>query len=462
MVRRLISSQQAEILKRWLAHYGFEANPFGECEADREPRLSEYFILTPYYDEILGLSDSPRTMVIYAARGCGKTAHRIMVARACRPHTPNSDTLAVEYTNFGTLPHEMARDPGAIDLRHHLGQILRSGVETFIEAVIQDPALLPSLTPEWLARLKWLCMQYHFATFGLTELVSRLRTLSGGHFTPDWEGFQRAWRVGRLGEMLIDQPVMEQPAARFLVALTDVHPEPVEVGRLSESQVFGRFVDLVCQVGLKAVYVLVDRVDEPGDLADDPALAVDFIAPLLADLPLMEHPHTAFKFFLPLEMRKAVESKPSVRLDRLLFRQVIWEPEALSALLKQRLIVFSGGQVEDLAALSDETLRNHIDAAIVHHAQGVPRNLLRLGEALFAVHCRQAGERLTISRADWETALSEFYGTDLAGSQYNLRQNISRIRKAIEPDHNHPVYLLTVRGRGYRLVNAQPQGREEI
>nr|HID14455.1 hypothetical protein [Anaerolineae bacterium] len=190
MARRLASSEQARRLEEWLGSYDFEANPFGECEADREPRLSEYFILTPYYDEILGSADSPRTMVIYAARGCGKTAHRIMVARACRPHTPNSDILAVEYTDFGALPHEMARDPGAVDLRRHLGQILRAGVEAFIEAVVQDPALAVSLTPEWLARLKWLCTQYHFAALGVTALMRRLRALAGGHFAPDWEDFQ--------------------------------------------------------------------------------------------------------------------------------------------------------------------------------------------------------------------------------------------------------------------------------
>jgi hypothetical protein len=518
MVRQLISSQQTEILEQWLAHYGFERNPFGECEAGRESRLAEYFVPTPYYDEILGSAGSPRTMLVYAPRGCGKTAHRIMVARACRPHAPNSDILTVVYTDFGALPREMARDPGAIDLRRHLDQILRAGIAVFIEVVVRDPALAVSLTPERLARLKWLCKQYHFTALGPTALMSQLRALDGDHFAPDWGDFQRAWQAGRLGELMADRPIMERPAARFLIALADAYPELVEVERLSEVQIFGRFVDLVCSVGLKAVYVLVDRVDEPGDLADDPRVAADFIAPLLADLPLMEYPCAAFKYFLPLEMRQAIESKPSVRLDRLLSRQVAWEPEALSALLKQRLIVFSGGQVEDLAALSDETLRNDIDAAIVHHAQGVPRNLLRLGDALFAAHCRQAEGRLTLGLADWKAALSEFYGTcpatrlqlphapllsldpetrmvhvgtravklsdapfmllqylyerpgdlvrstdlaDVAGSDDSMRKTISRIREAIEPDAERPVYLLTVRGRGYRLVNVQPR-REDV
>lgn len=511
---RLKPDQLAETMKQWLAHRNFEANPFTEYQADRESRLSEYFIPTPYYDEILGSNETPRTMVIYAARGCGKTAHRIMVAKACR----ENDTLAVEYTDFGPLPRQIAQPHGSVNLHQHLERILRSGVEAFVEAAIRDPAMSVSLAPEWLARLKWFCLQYHPEVLEATGLADRLRALAGGDLPLDWHGFRQAREMGRLEEMLAAQPVMERPSARFLVALSDMYPEPLVAEHLSEAQLFGYFVELVRRAGFKAVYVLVDRVDEPAELSSNLDLAADFIAPLLADLPLMECPHAAFKFFLPMEMYGAVRAKPFVRHDRLLFRRIEWEPEALRALLRHRLIAFSGGEVEDLAMISDGTLQKGIDEAIVHHAGGMPRNLLRLGEALFTAHCRQAEEgRETLSQDDWDAALSEFYGkqlpaqlrlprhpllrldcgtktvyigtrvvpglsgalfhllwymyersgrvignaelVDIAGSDQALRKNISRIREKIEPDPRKPVYLENVPGLGYRLTNTQPQGR---
>ncbi len=53
----------------------------------------------------------------------------------------------------------------------------------------------------------------------------------------------------------------------------------------------------------------------------------------------------------------------------------------------------------------------------------------------------------------WQVLLKEVWGyEDWEGGREMVKVNIRRLRKKIEPDPSQPVYLLTERGRGYRLA----------
>jgi DNA-binding response OmpR family regulator len=53
------------------------------------------------------------------------------------------------------------------------------------------------------------------------------------------------------------------------------------------------------------------------------------------------------------------------------------------------------------------------------------------------------------SREDLETAV---WGSPLRGSSNTIDSYISDLRRRLEPDHARPRYILTVRGKGYRLA----------
>jgi len=55
---------------------------------------------------------------------------------------------------------------------------------------------------------------------------------------------------------------------------------------------------------------------------------------------------------------------------------------------------------------------------------------------------------------DYQTLVSEAqgYDTDTREAQELTRWHVHHIRQAIEPDSHNPVYVITVRGSGYRLV----------
>jgi two-component system response regulator RegX3 len=49
--------------------------------------------------------------------------------------------------------------------------------------------------------------------------------------------------------------------------------------------------------------------------------------------------------------------------------------------------------------------------------------------------------------------IEEVWGADYFGDTKTLDVHVKRVRRKIEPDPHHPVFLQTVRGLGYKLVD---------
>ena len=81
----------------------------------------------------------------------------------------------------------------------------------------------------------------------------------------------------------------------------------------------------------------------------------------------------------------------------------------------------------------------------------VNRNLVLLSpkeQTLFDLFYRNAGQvcsKQQIADAVWPEYQAEVY-------DYQIESLVKRLRKKLEPDPRHPVLILTVRGRGYKLV----------
>ena len=77
------SGQRIELLLR---RFGFEENPFGLREADREgrERLAAYFFQHPLFQMVLGRADALESTIVFAERGAGKTTFRQAIEVYCR------------------------------------------------------------------------------------------------------------------------------------------------------------------------------------------------------------------------------------------------------------------------------------------------------------------------------------------------------------------------------------------
>ena len=86
-------------LTNFIGNLGFIEDPFRQTNADREARLTEYFVPPRYFSEVFGNPEAPQSFFVFAPRGGGKSAQRIMMER--RTMRRNYNVLCYPtYDNF--------------------------------------------------------------------------------------------------------------------------------------------------------------------------------------------------------------------------------------------------------------------------------------------------------------------------------------------------------------------------
>jgi len=124
-----------------LSTLGFEDNPFAYTNADEEERLKDYFIPPPYFHSVFGDPDRPKSFVVFAPRGGGKSAQRIMVENQCA----TNQVLAVTYDEFEFVNIKSASE---ISLHHHLQNIIRKIIMHILVEINFDPSLAARLSKQ--------------------------------------------------------------------------------------------------------------------------------------------------------------------------------------------------------------------------------------------------------------------------------------------------------------------------
>ncbi|MGW1454547.1 hypothetical protein ACWBC2_06095 [Salegentibacter agarivorans] len=104
----------------YLKKMGFEINPFQYTNADKEKDYIErYFIFPDYFEDVWGDPVNPVSNIIYAPRGAGKTAQRIMIEKRAQKH---ENLITITYTD-----HDLSNFTSAseISLNYHLEYLNR-------------------------------------------------------------------------------------------------------------------------------------------------------------------------------------------------------------------------------------------------------------------------------------------------------------------------------------------------
>lgn len=342
-------------LPEWLQLVGLQGrNPFANKQADEEREwLEAVFVEHPAYDAI-AREVEPRSSILYADRGAGKTTTCAMFERLCFEEAERRRPLVVRFQEWIPL----------VDLRE---QPLHTQVNRYLEALFCHTvaALLEIADAPWIgspsdpflqAYLTWFCTHY---ADRLTD--QELRGLTG------------ASRV-------LPRPVESGEVARRL-------------GQLPPTQQLRWLLRALQAAGVRTVYVLLDRVDEVATTVAQPERGADLVLPFLGNLELLELPGLVFKCFVPGPIVDVLRARGQLREDRIGCYALTWSDvqgvTLLRKLLQNRLSYFSNGIVPSLAALSDASLRD-IDDVISRAAAGSPRRLLILAERLLLERARDA------------------------------------------------------------------------
>lgn len=408
-------------VKAWLASWDFIDDPFGHWEAGREPLLERYFIRRPFYEQLL---ESPRSMLVFASRGGGKSATRIMIASECRPDVPTSKVLAVPFTDFSPFT-EAKTASQRYSLEDYLPYLISSALRRLIIAACDLPTWGGAFSTEDIGELRYWVENYGHYYLSKTFLSTLLNEITPNETPQQIFAWEKAISGdGRQAALHYASPkikacavlwkkLRETPSSSPVFASSS--PSGVMAAFLTFTRRFLSSETSLCQY----VYFLIDGIDEYDLTQNDPVASAEILRPLLGNLRFLELPGLAIKCFLPMEHKESLEKV--ARTDRLETYFLSWEEgapkkefEGLRKMMHERITAFNRANIRKIAELCTPSLRPWIEDAILEEAAGSPRNLLRLGHQIFVEHCRDIPEpESMVQQSDWERAL-RWYHVNLA------------------------------------------------
>jgi len=255
----------------FLQHLGFRSDPFAKTNEDEEDLLDAYFIQPPFYSAVFGDPASPRSAVVFAPRGGGKTALKRKIELASK----DASFLCVPYNTFAIEGLRLSD----ISREYHLRNILRLLLIGVIgECEEYGIGRLATRERHYL----YLFCQNYFSQIDQSELkqaINAVKNLSDK--ARDW------WNrfTGPVGLAI------NALLSRLGIKSTEIQKFEQEVGTLGAYHEQLRILaDIVQRFDKTSIYVLVDPVDELALTQTGPS-SFTFIAPILTDLHLLELPH---------------------------------------------------------------------------------------------------------------------------------------------------------------------------
>lgn len=358
----------------FLVARGFLADPFEFTNADEERELAKYFVPPPYFSTVFGDASRPKSTVVLAPRGGGKSAQRRMVEIRA---DERGHVLVVPYSDFS-----FATKAGVVSNETHLEEVCRRLVVALLAHFDGRPQDKDKLEAHQKALLHAAATSLLCGT-SQAEMESAIRSLR----TLGERLLEGARRAGR--------PVRSVLAAS--ISMTTgimVTAEDLELEKRPELPPDGwrdtlrGLVKIAVDLDYSSVYVLIDKVDERPFSTQDSTAAFNLIKELVLDLPLLEEQGVAFKFFLWDQVLEHL-TDAGFRRDRIAQHTLKWSFEELREMLHQRLVAYSSGAVGTLRQLTCDDVEADLDLLLPMLAQGSPRDMIRLGGRIIAEATRE-------------------------------------------------------------------------
>jgi hypothetical protein len=383
---------RAVTLTVFLRQFGLVEDPFESTNADAEPRLSAYFVPPPYFASVLGDSRSPKSHVVLAPRGGGKTAQRRMIENRS---FDAGDFLCITYDRFDQPPGFALKDA---TLPYHLNQVCRLILVGVLVQVESDTTLVERLTDLQKQLLKFQIDRF-LGSMSAAEFAAAGNSLK--NFGDKARDF-----FNKYGGPL--RVVLNAIMSRVGLDKVDLPEGFAEEARRDESLQyhFAELLKIVKAIGFNSTYVLVDRVDELSLTGDAPSTFA-FMRSLLADLPTLETPGVGFKFFLWDQIRSAYAAEGS-RPDRIPVDTLQWSVDELAEMLSERLAAYSEGNLASFNQMLCPDVPLNVHRLVAYLAGGSPRDMIRLCKRIISEQTRTSERDRCVDEAAVWTGVRAF------------------------------------------------------
>lgn len=343
---------------RLLSNLRFDGDPFAKTNADEEERLESYFVPPPFFSAVYGVHGTPKSAIVFAPRGGGKTA----LKRRIESRSRNEPVLCISYNTFNTIDIKLNQ----IDLHYHL----RNLVQLLLVGVVTGVYLKGiEHLDKGDRHLLYLLIKEHLSHIDQTELRSAIESVKNLS-----DKAKELWNRFTGPVAFVLNSLLEK-VGLGTSEIIKFENEGGNLGPLSDR--IRVLQSISAKLGYRCVYVLIDRIDE-NPLTGSASNSYKFIAPLVSNLQLLETPGIAFKFFLWNSLLE--DYRKIARPDRVKYYSLGWDYDDLRRMLSARLKAFSGDRVSSLESISDPAmnLSMSLDKVVAICAQGSPRNLVRI------------------------------------------------------------------------------------
>jgi hypothetical protein len=405
--------------------WGFRDNPFRLYTAEHEEDLPRFFVKPPYFRDIIGDTNSPKSSIIFGHRGEGKSAIFKMIKYELQKS--NSDKpLIVTYTNFS---YWNENDINNISLENHIERILGLTVNAFINELESAHWRLGSLNANDKNVLQWFALRFlpyaedHQAENRLNSLFDNLDRGNCIMLKCRWL-FRRVKSFLRRKRIEIENVSDSESSAAQIIKIIMIFISPQHPGSLPRETMLNlliRFKDLVLCAGFSSIYILVDKVDEPDVCSGRYDLAARLIKPIVTSISFLELDKIAIKLFLPIQIEE--ELGVLIRTDRVVTRQHIsWSDESLKIMLNGRLLAYSDDKIETLKEFVEPAIWDEFNKKLLYYSAMCPRNLIRLLDLIIAELCEIEDNPIKITKAAMNEGQKHFLAVRLAEGDYKAYQ----------------------------------------
>ncbi|GAA3410796.1 P-loop ATPase, Sll1717 family [Paenibacillus hodogayensis] len=360
------------LINRFLRLHNFTEHPFTKVAGEKEELLQLYFVEPRYFSEALGDANHPKSYVIFGPRGGGKSAIRSMIEVYTNSEKFEEDiggkVLSITYDDFTAL---RLGQLNTITLTDHVNEILKRGVAKLAFSLVEQGLVGEDLPVESRGLLRWYIDEY-MTDLSRLELDSILKALES-----------KSEKITNI----ISNVVEIYNALISVLNLERIDPsKPTEIPKarrdaISSIHVMETFTKLADDAGYKAVYILVDKIDETGYTGGQSNKAAKLVHPLLTNIRLLEIARGAFKFFLWENVKSHFGEE--LRTDRIKMKPTEWTDNDLERMLIARIGAYSLKRATIDSVFKDE-IKAEVITMLVKLSFKSPRDLNRLMESIFA------------------------------------------------------------------------------
>ncbi|UVD79379.1 hypothetical protein NWE55_14805 [Myroides albus] len=376
-------------IEQFIHNLGFNINPFQYSNADKEvDHLDSYFIKPDYFEDVWGDPYNPVSNIIYAPRGGGKTAQRIMIEKRTKLST---DILAITYTNHDLSEFKKIDE---VNLQYHLIYLNRLLLLSFFNRVNDEKFDFNSIFSfkerQYIYKLARIYLYDTPASFP-NQAIQSLKTL-GDYAVDLWKGFK-------------------EPITNIIKQISknkglEIDLSKIEVDKkleMSHKDNTFNIVDLLKKCNYNSIYILVDKVDEQNLTGNNPSASFLLIKDLIKDLELLETPNLSFKFFLWDALKPyTVEA---ARPDRVFSYDLRWTWGQIIEMLSKRVEAYSHGKITNFESLFNN--RKSL-GRIILFSELSPRDCIRICNRILSEQFKEDPNSLIFSEIVVDRSIEQF------------------------------------------------------